>query len=232
MADLRGRIALVTGAGRGVGRSIALGLAADGADVAVNYRRDDAAAAATVAEIEELGRRAIAVRASVNDPDADADMVDRVAGELGPISILVNNAGQASRGNSVVETDPTEVERLLGTHAVGAHHLCRLVLPHMRPCDRGDVVFISSVATDRMAANGAPYNMAKAAVEALARTLAQEEQRNGVRVNIVAPAWSRPRWAAASSRQAASMTSPRSTRPSRSVGSASPRTSLPWSASS
>ena len=187
MADLQGRIALVTGAGRGVGRSIALGLAADGADVAVNYRRDEDAAARTVADIEALGRRAVAVCASVDDPEADAEMVDHVAGALGPISILVNNAGQASRGRSVADTDPAEVERLLGTHAVGAHHLCRLVLPHMRTCDRGDIVFISSVATDHMAANGGPYNMAKAAMEALARTLAQEEQRHGVRVNTVAP---------------------------------------------
>lgn len=187
MAELQGRIALVSGAGRGVGRAIALGLAADGADIAVNFRRDEDAAAATVAEIEQSGRRAIAVRASVDDPDTDAEMVEQVVGELGPISILVNNAGQASRGNPVADTDPTEVERLLGTHAVGAHHLCRLVLPDMRSCERGDIVFISSVATDHMAANGAPYNMAKAAMEALARTLVHEEQRNGIRVNVVAP---------------------------------------------
>ena len=181
------RVALVTGAGRGVGRAIALALAADGADVAVNYRRDDGAAAETVAAVEAMGRRAIAVQASVDDPEADAEMVERIAGELGPISILVNNAGQASRGNSVADTDPEEVGRLLGTHAVGPHHLCRLVLPHMRTCERGDIVFISSVATDHMAARGAPYNMAKAAMEALAMTLAKEEQRNGIRVNVVAP---------------------------------------------
>lgn len=184
---LEGRIALVTGGSRGAGRAIALGLAADGADVAVNYRKDDAAAAETVAEIEALGRRAIAVQASVADADADAEMVERVSGELGPISILVNNAGQASRGRSVADTDPTEVEYLLGTHAVGPHHLSRLVIPEMRGCERGDIVFISSVATDHNAANGAPYNMAKAAMEALAFGLAKEEKRNGIHVNIVAP---------------------------------------------
>lgn len=184
---LEGRIALVTGGSRGAGRAIALGLAADGADVAVNYRKDHDAAAETVAEIEALGRRAIAVQAPVADPDADAEMVERVAGELGPISILVNNAGQASRGRSVADTDPTEVEYLLGTHAVGPHHLCRLVVPDMRGCERGDIVFISSVATDHNAANGAPYNMAKAAMEALAFGLAKEEKRNGIHVNVVAP---------------------------------------------
>jgi 3-oxoacyl-[acyl-carrier protein] reductase len=185
--ELQGRVALVTGGGRGVGRAISVALAAAGADVAVNYRRDEEAATSTVSEIEAMGRRAIAVQASIDDADADAEMVERVAGELGPISILVNNAGLASRGQSVADTDPSEAARLLATHAVGPHHLCRLVLPHMRACDRGDIVFISSVATDHNAANGAPYNMGKAAMEALASTLAKEEQRHGIRVNTVAP---------------------------------------------
>lgn len=185
--DLQGRIALVTGGGRGVGRAISLALAEDGADVAVNYRRDEEAAEATAEEIRALGRRAIAVPASIDDADADAAMVERVAGELGPVSILVNNAGLASRGQAVADTDPAEVQRLLATHAIGPHHLCRLVLPHMRTCERGDIVFISSVATDHHGANGAPYNMGKAAMEALSSTLAKEEQRNGIRVNTVAP---------------------------------------------
>jgi 3-oxoacyl-[acyl-carrier protein] reductase len=185
--QLQGRVALVTGGGRGVGRAISLALAGAGADVAVNYRRDEDAAMSTVAAIEGIGRRAIAVQASIDDADADEQMVERVAGELGPISILVNNAGLASRGRSVADTDPSEAARLLATHAIGPHHLCRLVLPHMRSCDRGDIVFISSVATDHHAANGAPYNMGKAAMEALASTLAKEEQRHGIRVNTVAP---------------------------------------------
>ncbi len=185
--ELDGRIALVTGGGRGAGRAISLGLAEDGADVAVNYRKDADAAEATAAEIRAMGRRALAVQASIDDPDADAAMVDRVAGELGPISILVNNAGRASRGNAVADTDPHETGQVLATHAIGPHHLCRLVLPHMRTVDRGDIVFISSVVTDSNGANGAPYNMGKAAMEALAMTLAKEEQRHGIRVNVVAP---------------------------------------------
>ena len=72
-------------------------------------------------------------------------------------------------------------------HAVGPHHLCRLAVPALREQERGDIVFISSVATDHMAANGGPYNMAKAAMEALAMTLAKEERRHGIHVNVVAP---------------------------------------------
>jgi NAD(P)-dependent dehydrogenase (short-subunit alcohol dehydrogenase family) len=153
----------------------------------VNYARDDAAAKDTVAAIEAAGGWAIAVQAAVEDADADREMVERVSGELGPISILVNNGGIASRGRSVADTDPAEVVRLLGIHAVGPHHLCRLVVPQMREQERGDVVMISSVAAHGLGANGAPYNMGKAALEALAHTLAKEELRHGIHVNIVAP---------------------------------------------
>lgn len=186
-SNLEGRIALVTGGGRGVGRGISLGLAADGADVAVNCHRDEESAAATVAEIEALGRRAIAYRASIDSLDDLERMVASVLADLGPVSILVNNAGIASRGHAVADTDPEEPLRLLNAHALGPHHLCRLVLPSMRDQARGDIVFISSIATDNYQANGAPYSMGKAAMEALAFTLAKEERRHGIHVNVVAP---------------------------------------------
>ena len=103
------------------------------------------------------------------------------------ISILVNNAGIASRGQSVADTDPAELERVMRVHALAPHFLCGRVLPHMRKEARGDIIMISSVATLHHAANGAPYNMGKAAMEALALTLAKEERRHGIRTNIVAP---------------------------------------------
>ena len=185
--SLEGRVALVTGGGRGIGRAISLALAEDGADVAVNYHRDEESAAETVAEIEKLGRRAAAYRAGVESPDEDQAMVEQIVDELGPVDILVNNAGIASRGRTVAKTDPDEMVRVVATHAFGAHHLCRLVLPAMRERPRGDVVMISSVATKGNAAGGAPYNMAKAALEALAMTLAKEELKHGIHVNVVAP---------------------------------------------
>lgn len=185
--SLANRTALVTGGSRGIGRGIALALARAGADVAINYTRDSEAAAATVAEIEAMGRRARAYQASVTDFDACAAMVEAVAGDFGGLSILVNNAGIASRGQSVADTDPAEFERVMRTHAFGPHYLSKLAIPHLRQNPRADIVMISSVATLIHAANGAPYNMGKAAMESLALTLAKEEQRNGVRVNIVAP---------------------------------------------
>ncbi len=187
MGGLAGRVALVTGASRGVGRAIALGLAADGASVAVNYRRDQEAAAEVVGQIEANGGRAVAYGASVDDFAQNAEMVEQIAAELGDVGILVNNAGIASRGQSVADTDPAELQRVIGVHALGPHYLAKLVLPGMRKQERGDIIMISSAATRSLGGNGAPYNMGKTAMEALAYTLAKEERAHGVRVNIVAP---------------------------------------------
>ena len=185
--SIKDRVALVTGGGRGVGKGISLSLAAAGASVAVNYRRDEESAAETVREIEALGGKAIAFSASVDDYEQNAQMVADIERDLGPVSILVNNAGIASRGRSVADTDPEEMRRVVATHAFGPHYLAALTLPKMRTLGRGDIVMISSVATRSLGPNGAPYNMGKTAMEALAYTLAKEEREHGIRVNIVAP---------------------------------------------
>jgi NAD(P)-dependent dehydrogenase (short-subunit alcohol dehydrogenase family) len=185
--QVQGRVALVTGGGRGIGRGISELLAAEGATVAVNYRRDADAARETVEAITAAGGAARAYSADVADAGECAAMVEAVVADFGGIDILVCNAGIASRGRAVVDTDPEEMARVVATHAFGPHHLCRLALPSMRTRGRGDVVMISSVATSHMGANGAPYNMGKAAMEALALTLAREERPHGIHVNIVAP---------------------------------------------
>lgn len=181
------RVALVTGGGRGIGRACALALAADGCDVAVNYRRDDEAAAATVRDIEARGGRAVAYRASVDVADEDANLARSVLDDFGRLDVLVHAAGIASRGRSVVDTEVEELERVVRTHAFSAFTLCKLLVPALRQNGRGDIVFVSSVAARLLPANGAPYNMAKAMLEALAHTLAKEERRHGVHVNVVAP---------------------------------------------
>ena len=185
--SLSGRVALVTGGGRGIGKAISLALAEDGATIAVNYRRDEDAANETVAEIEKAGGKAKAYAASVEDWDADKAMVEAILADFGRIDILVNNAGIASRGQSVADTDPAEMERVVRTHAFGPHYLAKLVLPSMRQQGRGDIIMISSVAAKGLGPMGAPYNMGKAAMEALAMTLYKEERRYNIRVNIVAP---------------------------------------------
>jgi len=186
-APLAGRAALITGGGRGIGRAIALALAADGCDVAVNYRRDSESAAATAAAIGDLGRRAAAFEASVDDPEAAAGLAAAVLAGFGPIDLLVCNAGIASRGSTVADTSLSEVDRLMRTHVYSAFQLCGALLPAMREQPRGDLVFISSVAARHVAARSAPYTMAKVALEALALTLAKEERPHGIHANVVAP---------------------------------------------
>ena len=185
--QLSGRVALVSGGGRGIGRGICELLAEHGAAVAVNYRRDRDAAFELVESINARGGRAAAYEASVADPDAVARMVESVVADFGFVDILVCNAGVASKGQPVANTEPAELSNLIGVHALGPHYMARNVLPSMRTRERGDIVMISSVATSHMSANGAPYNMGKAAMEALALTLAKEERPHGIHVNVVAP---------------------------------------------
>jgi 3-oxoacyl-[acyl-carrier protein] reductase len=185
--SLAGRVALVTGGGRGIGRVISLQLAAQGAAVAINYRRDEQAAHDTAAAIELAGGKAKIYSATVDNLTEDTVMVEQIVKDFGHVDILVNNAGIASRGQSVADTDPAEMERVVRTHAFGPFYLSKLVLPSMRTQPRGDIVMISSVATNNMAANGSPYNMGKAAMEALAQTLYKEERKHNIHVNIVAP---------------------------------------------
>ena len=185
--SLAGKVALVTGGSRGIGKAIALQLALAGADIAVNYRKDETAANQTVAEIEALGRRARAYSAAVDDREQARKLADEVLRDFGAVHILVNNAGIASRGASVVDTDPSEPERLFSVHVMGPFHLCQFLIPQMRTLGRGDIVMVSSVATRSYAARGAPYSIAKAAMEALAYTLAKEERSHGIRTHVVSP---------------------------------------------
>lgn len=184
---LSGRVALVTGASRGIGRAIALRLAQDGADVVINYRQDRAAAEEVASLAQGLGVRAQTVKGSVASFEDCAAMVAQTVKAFGSLGILINNAGISSRRHSVVDTEVEELEEQMGVNALGPFYLCKLVAPHLRRAPRSDVVFVSSISTTLLNANTAPYCMSKAAVEALASVFAKEEQAHGVRVNVVRP---------------------------------------------
>ena len=139
MTMLAGRVAIVTGAGRGIGRGIAEELAAAGAAVVVNYRRDEQAAQETVAAIEAVGARALAVQASLSELEGADALADAALEAFGSVDILVHNAGIASRGNTVVDSDPAELQRLMTTHTFSAARLCQRLLPGMRERARGHV---------------------------------------------------------------------------------------------
>jgi NAD(P)-dependent dehydrogenase (short-subunit alcohol dehydrogenase family) len=185
--SLEGRVALVTGSSRGIGRAIAIGLAEDGADVAVNYVRNEAAAAGVVAEIEKLGRRAAAYRADVGNMEELDAMVNDVLNDFGHVDILVNNAITFPPVTGVARMPFEIFERQLRASGLAPARLAQLLIPVMRRRPRADIVMISSVATRHFAPYRAAYVMGKAAMEALAYTLAREERSNGIRVNVLRP---------------------------------------------
>jgi 3-oxoacyl-[acyl-carrier protein] reductase len=186
MDRLAGKTALVTGGGRGIGRGIVLELAREGADVAINYRRDREAAERTAAEIRAFGRRATLVQADVSDREAVDAMVAEAVEFLGKLDVAVANSGVAARVAAVADTDPTEWRRVLATDLDGAFWTARAVVPHV-VAQKGAIVFISSIGADMTAPGGAPYHVAKAGVNALTKVLAKEVAHQGVRVNCIAP---------------------------------------------
>jgi len=185
--DMAGRVALVSGGGRGIGAAIVLGLAARGCDVAINYRRDTDAAEATAAAARALGVRAELVPGSIADPQECAAIVERTAAALGGIDILVNNAGIASSGRSLADTPIEEMHRLIDTHCLGAFALTQAAMPHLRAARPAHVLFISSTATATLSAGTGPYTMAKAAIEAMSAIWAKELSRENIFVNVLGP---------------------------------------------
>jgi 3-oxoacyl-[acyl-carrier protein] reductase len=184
--DLSGRVALVTGAGRGIGKAIALILAEAGADVAVNYRERADAAAATADAIRRLGRRAAAVQADVSLAAEVTALVETVAGELGPIDILINNAGIAEPC-AIEELTEEQFDRTLAMNLKSAFLCSQAVLPGMRSRGFGRVVNVSSGAARGAGVVGVHYNASKAGMEGLTRGYAARVVQDGVTVNAVAP---------------------------------------------
>ena len=184
---LSGQVALVTGASRGLGRAIARRLALEGAGVCVNYRASSGAADSLVNEIRSAGGRAIAVRADISDPSQVQPMMDRVHDELGPVSILVNNAGVLVRGT--IETfDPADLERMRHTNVDGLIQVTRAAVPGMKERRYGRIVNLTSIAAYGTSLPGSTFYAAtKAAVSILTRRFAMELGPFGITVNAVAP---------------------------------------------
>ena len=184
--DLKGHIALVTGASRGIGAAIALALAEAGAAVAVNYRERADEANAVVARIKQSGGRAIAVAADVSRADAVAAMVKQVAAALGAVDILINNAGMAIP-RSIDDLTESEFDQTIAVNLKSAFLCSQAVLPAMRAANWGRIVNISSGAARGAGAIGVHYNASKAGMEGLTRGYAARLVKQGITVNAVAP---------------------------------------------
>ena len=185
-SDLSGRIALVTGAARGIGKAIALALAEAGADVAVNYRAREADALAVADAVRDFGRRTMTVRADVSDSSAVKSMVDAIADELGGVDVLVNNAGVAMR-RGLDDLTEADFDRTIAVNLKSAFLCTQAVLPGMRARRWGRIVNISSGAARGAGAVGLHYNASKAGMEGLTRGYSARLANEGITVNAVAP---------------------------------------------
>ncbi len=187
MSKLDGKIALITGSSRGIGRGIALELAREGARIAVNYRRDVAAADATVRAIEQLGSGASAFQADVSEWAAVQRMVEQVIERFGRIDIVVANSGIAARVAPLWDLDVDHWHKVINVNLHGVFYTCRATVGHLVQRRSGTVILISSIGADTCGPMGAPYYVAKAGVNALTKSLAKECAPTGVRVNCIAP---------------------------------------------
>ncbi len=184
---LSGKIALVTGASRGIGKAIAVALARAGADVAINYRQRKEAADATRAEIETLGRRAIAVAADVSVAAQVAGLVEAVEQQLGPVAILVNNAG-ITRPQPIDQITEQSWDEVLAINLKSVFLVTQAVLPKMRAAGWGRIINLSSVAAQLGGVVGPHYAASKAGILGLTHSYALLLAKEGITVNAIAPA--------------------------------------------
>jgi len=190
--NFRGKVALVTGASRGIGAAIARAFAAEGATVVVNYLANERAAAEVVASCQAAGGDAWAVQADVTSPEAVERMVAQAADEVGPIDILVNNALRAysfdpEQRKPFGDVAWSEYQAQFDGAVGAAYHACKAVLPHFRRRAQGAVVNIVTDLVERPVVPYHDYTTAKSALVGFSRNLASELGPLGVRVNCVAP---------------------------------------------
>ncbi len=186
MIDLSGKAALVTGGSRGIGRAIVLRLARQGADVAFSYRGNQEAAAATIAEVEALGRRCLAVQMDARDAEAADALVKAVLEAYGRVDILVNNAG-ITRDDLIMRMSLDSWRDVLETNLFGAFYALKAVTRPMLKARAGRIVNITSVSGQAGQMGQANYSSAKAGLIGLTKAAARELASRGITVNAVAP---------------------------------------------
>jgi 3-oxoacyl-[acyl-carrier protein] reductase len=185
MQDIKGRNALITGAGKGIGKAVTLALAAEGVNVALLARTENDLKQ-TAAEAKALGVKAVIVTADVADITSVNDAVAKVLLAFGNIDILINNAGVGVFGK-FMELEPEEWERVIKVNLMGVYYATRAVLPGMIAQESGDIINISSTAGLRGAATTSAYSASKFAVIGLTESLMQEVRKHNIRVTALTP---------------------------------------------
>lgn len=186
---LAGKVAVVTGASKGIGRATALELARNGAHVVVNYSSSRELAESVTAEIRSMGRQAISVGADVGDRDAVERMSDATLAEFGRVDLLVNNAAFSIR-KPFLELETADVERTWSVSLWGVFHCSQVAARQMvKQGGGGNIVVVSSVHAWRPYQTATAYNAAKAAVNQMAYTWAAELAPHRIRVNVLEPGW-------------------------------------------
>lgn len=184
--ELDNKVALVTGAARGIGRAIALELARHGARVAINYAKSESDATALVSDIARSGGHALQVQADVSDPHQCDALLKHIRQQWGDVQILVNNAGIAREAH-IEQIDFNEWVRTLEVNLNSVYILTRAVLPPMRSCRFGRIVNVGSLAGITGGVVSASYAASKAALIGFTKCLARELSGSGISVNLVAP---------------------------------------------
>jgi len=184
--ELTGKVSLVSGSSRGIGRASALLLAEAGSDVVVNYLSNERAAEAVVENIKKMGRRAIAIQADVSQRDQTNAMVDQAQEELGPIQILVNNAG-ITNDRSFLKMSAEQWHEVLFVNLDGAFNLTGRILPTMVEKNWGRIINMSSIVAQMGNFGQSNYAVAKGGLIAFTKSLAREVALKGVTVNAIAP---------------------------------------------
>jgi len=183
---LSGKVALVTGGTRGIGAAAAIGLAREGADVAITARRLDDVAKRTRDAVQGLGKRCELISADAGVAEENTRAVEEAAKRLGPVGVLVHSAGGPVNGG-LLDLTPEQWQRAFDVHVNASFHLTRAVIPGMKQKKEGAIILVSSTAGIRGIVTNVAYQVVKGAIPQFARALAREFANDNIRVNCVAP---------------------------------------------